>query len=327
MILAWDQSAQWTAFWSRIWQHFGVRDFGEWLLVKGTRIALIIIATILVTRFVKASANVIARGSFKEQEPQIRGEAARQRATLLSAFIWVFTVIQIFVAVLMIATALELPISGFAPLAAVAGAGLGFGAQRIVQDVLSGFFIIAEKQYRIGDLVQLAVLGTTNDPIGTVEQVTLRVTKLRSTDGELYTVPNGQIIKSTNLSKDWAQAVVDIPVPASSDIAVLREKLTEVCDTAKDDPNLKPLLRSAPTFLGVEGIEMDQINMRIVANSVPGQQFVLSRRLRAKALAALRQEGINTVKNGEDHAPERPQQRHRPTRPEEDTAPQERVRD
>lgn len=84
------------------------------------------------------------------------------------------------------------------------GAALGFGAQRIVQDLLSGFFIITEKQYGFGDLVQLT-LGSANDAMGTVEDVTLRVTKLRTSDGEVFTIPNGQIMKSLNLSKDWAR--------------------------------------------------------------------------------------------------------------------------
>ena len=97
------------------------------------------------------------------------------------------------------------------------GAALGFGAQRMVQDMLSGFFIITEKQYGFGDLVQLSMAAVTDDALGTVEDVTLRVTKLRSTEGEMITIPNGLIVKSLNLSKDWARSVVDIPVPASAE--------------------------------------------------------------------------------------------------------------
>ena len=94
------------------------------------------------------------------------------------------------------------------------GAALGFGAQRVVQDLLAGFFIITEKQYGFGDLVSLTVGNIAEPAEGTVEDVTLRVTKLRSTEGEMFTIPNGQIVKSVNLSKDWARAVIDIPVPS-----------------------------------------------------------------------------------------------------------------
>ena len=98
---------------------------------------------------------------------------------------------------------------------------MGFGAQRIVQDLLSGFFIITEKQYGFGDLVELAISGVADDARGTVEDVTLRVTKLRSSEGEMFTIPNGQIVKALNLSKDWARAVVDIPVPTSAAVLLV----------------------------------------------------------------------------------------------------------
>ena len=87
-----------------------------------------------------------------------------------------------------------------------------------------GFFIITEKQYGFGDLVQLTI-GRADDAEGTVEDVTLRVTKLRSTEGEMFTIPNGQIVKSINLSKDWARAVVDIPVPTTADLNQVNEVL------------------------------------------------------------------------------------------------------
>ena len=95
------------------------------------------------------------------------------------------------------------------------------------KDLLSGFFIIVEKQYGFGDLVSLTVTGIAAEARGTVENVTLRVTRLRSPDGELFTIPNGSIVKAVNLSKDWARAVVDIPVadqrrPGSGERSVAR---------------------------------------------------------------------------------------------------------
>jgi len=133
--------------------------------------------------------------------------------------------------------------------AAVLGAALGFGAQRIVQDLLSGFFIITEKQYGFGDLVALTVTGG-GDAQGTVEDVTLRVTKLRTSDGEVFTVPNGQIVKSLNLSKDWARAVVDIPVPATADINRVNEVLRDVSTTASRADGLPDLLLDEPQLMG-----------------------------------------------------------------------------
>jgi small-conductance mechanosensitive channel len=144
--------------------------------------------------------------------------------------------------------------------AAVLGAAFGFGAQRIVQDLLSGFFLITEKQYGFGGLVELTV--STGTAVGTVEDVTLRVTKLRTSDGEVVTVPNGQIIKSLNQSKDWARAVVDIPVPTSADINHVNNALRGVSTAAARDDYLRELLLDEPSLMGVESIEVNTVNLR-----------------------------------------------------------------
>jgi len=188
---------------------------------------------------------------------------------------------------------LGLPIGSLVAPAAVLGAALGFGAQRIVQDLLSGFFIITEKQYGFGDLVQLTI-GASNEAVGTVEDVTLRVTKLRTSDGEMFTVPNGQIVKSLNLSKDWARAVVDIPVPASADLNRVNEVLKGVSDKAMEDDLLPTLLLDKPSLMGVESIGVDEVKLRMVARTLPGKQFDAGRRLRQLVVADLRREGIDS---------------------------------
>ena len=100
-----------------------------------------------------------------------------------------------------------------------AGVALGFGAQRIVQDILAGFFIIAERQYGFGDLVpRRRTSARPTGVTGTVEDVTLRITRMRTVNGEVVFLPNGQITQVTNLSRDWARAVVDVPLPATVDI-------------------------------------------------------------------------------------------------------------
>jgi small conductance mechanosensitive channel len=117
---------------------------------------------------------------------------------------------------------LGLPVTGIvAPATAI-----DFGAQRLVQDLLAGVFIIAENQYAFGDTVTLTLTGA-NTTEGTVEDVSLRATQLRSNDGEMVTVPNGQIMKATNLSKDWARAVADVPVPLGADLSRINDILRE----------------------------------------------------------------------------------------------------
>jgi moderate conductance mechanosensitive channel len=188
---------------------------------------------------------------------------------------------------------LGMPVGSLVAPAAVLGAALGFGAQRIVQDLLSGFFLITEKQYGFGDLVELTV-SSGGTALGTVEDVTLRVTKLRTSDGEMFTVPNGQIVKSLNLSKDWARAVIDIPVPTSADLNKVNDVLRNVSDSAMKDDALPDLLLDEPQLMGVESIQVDTINLRMVARTLPGKQFEVGRRLRALVVSGLRRAGIAT---------------------------------
>jgi small conductance mechanosensitive channel len=131
--------------------------------------------------------------------------------------------------------------------------------------------------------------------MGTVEDVTLRVTKLRTSEGEMYTIPNGQIMKSLNLSKDWARAVIDIPVPATADLAKVNAILGGVCAAALDDPGLNELLLDTPKLMGIESIELDTVNLRMVARTLPGKQFEVGRKLRLLVVAALARAGIATA--------------------------------
>jgi small conductance mechanosensitive channel len=207
---------------------------------------------------------------------------------------WVSVALLFVVVMMQVTTILAIPVGSLVAPAAVLGAALGFGAQRVVQDLLSGFFIITEKQYGFGDLVSLTVGGINLPAEGTVEDVTLRVTRLRSTEGEMYTIPNGQIVKTVNLSKDWARAVIDIPVPTSADLNLVNDVLHDVAEKAMEDTSLSALLLDAPQMMGVESIELETVNLRMVARTLPGKQFEVGRRLRVLVVRALRRAGIVT---------------------------------
>ena len=279
------------------WRGFWTGDIGEWILTRGLRIALLLIAALLAARFISWAAGKITKRigeDFEESDALVLSESAKHRQAVASVISWV-SIALLFVMVLVeITDILQVPIGSLVAPAAVLGAALGFGAQRLVQDLLSGFFIITEKQYGFGDLVQLSITGVAKDAMGTVEDVTLRVTKLRSAEGEMFTIPNGQIVKSLNLSKDWARAVVDIPVPVTADLNRVNEVLHQVGDDAMDDHDLRELLLDKPQLMGVESIELDNVNLRMVARTLPGKQFEVGRQLRVMVIAALSQAGIVT---------------------------------
>jgi small conductance mechanosensitive channel len=273
------------------WQDFWTGHLGEWLRTKGLHIVLVIAAAILATRLIRWVAGKIAQ-RLDAGDELVRSESAKHRAAVASVISSVAIAILYVVVSVDVFDQLGLPIGSLVAPAAVLGAALGFGAQRIVQDLLSGFFIITEKQYGFGDLVALTVSGSSAEAQGTVEDVTLRVTKLRTSDGEVFTVPNGQIVKALNLSKDWARAVVDIPVPASTDLNKVNDVLHEVASAATTDARLDQLLLDEPALMGVESIKLDTVNLRMVARTLPGKQFEVGRMLRSMVLRSLRQAGI-----------------------------------
>ncbi len=292
-VLAANLAERWHGFWQG--------NIGGWVLDRGVPITLYLIGGMLAARFITWLANRIVRridAEYRESDQLVRSESAKHRQAVASVISWV-SVALLFVIVLVQVTAiLAIPVSSLVAPAAVLGAALGFGAQRLVQDLLSGFFIITEKQYGFGDLVSLTVAGIAAPADGTVEDVTLRVTKLRSSEGEMYTIPNGQIVKTVNLSKDWARAVIDIPVPTSADLNLVNDVLHEVAEKAVEDPSLDALLLDAPQLMGVESIELDTVNLRMVARTLPGKQFEVGRRIRVLIVRALRRAGVVSPADG-----------------------------
>jgi len=280
---------------SQRWHDFWRGGIGEWIITRGLRIVMLIIVAMLAARFINWAAQKITSridAEYRESDQLVRSESTKHRQAVASVISWVSIAVLLVIVVVEITDIVAVPVASLVAPAAVLGAALGFGAQRIVQDLLSGFFIITEKQYGFGDLVSLTVAGIALPAEGTVEDVTLRVTKLRSSEGEVFTIPNGQIVKTVNQSKDWARAVIDIPVPTTVDLNKVNDVLHQVCDSAMDDEHMSALLLDSPQLMGVESIELDTVNLRMVARTLPGKQFEVGRRLRVLVVRALRRAGI-----------------------------------
>src|SRR5665647_1680604 len=271
-------------------------DVRLWIRGNGLEIVLLVLGAMLLTRFAAWLRAMITDGidaHARESDAIVRSEAAKHRAALAQVLTWSALVIVYCVTAVQIIERLGVPITGLVAPAAVAGVALGFGAQRLVQDLLAGFFIIAERQYGFGDLISIAIPGIPGGVVGTVEDVTLRVTKVRTANGEVIFTSNGQIVQLTNLSRDWARVVVDVPVPLSVDIGHVGELLRQVGREAYADEELHPQLLDAPAVMGVQSIEVDQIHVRVVARTLPGKQFLVGLALRGRIAKALRREGIH----------------------------------
>jgi moderate conductance mechanosensitive channel len=271
-------------------------DIGRWARGSGLEIVLLVTGAILLTRVATWVSNRIIERidvNARETDALVRSEAAKHRHALAQVVTWVTLVLIYCVTAVLVVARLGVPVTSLVAPATVAGVALGFGGQRIVQDILAGFFIITERQYGFGDVVRIGIPGLGEPLSGTVEDVTLRITRIRSVNGEVVITPNGQIVQVTNLSRDWARAVLDVPVPAGADVNRVNEVLRQVGDEAYDDPELQPLLLDPPSVMGVESIEVDRFVVRVVARTLPGKQFDIGRALRARIAAAFLREGIH----------------------------------
>ena len=266
----------------------------KWLATTGLSIALWIIGGVLTIRFIRWMGDRYDKRQdriFQNSDALVESENAKHQRALVDVVVWVLVSIVVIVVAIQCLHRLGVPVSGLVGAGAVFGAALGFGAQQVVRDTLAGMFVVTERQYGYGDVVKLYV---TSGGIaeGTVVDVTLRVTRLRTTDGEMLTVPNGQVITVTNQSRDWARSVIDVPVPADADIDKVTDVLDRVGKKFYDDPKWKPLLLDKPQSLGVTDLGLSEVTVRVVARTLPGKQWEVGRALRVKIVQGLAAAGI-----------------------------------
>jgi small conductance mechanosensitive channel len=272
-------------------------DISRWVRGNGLEILLLAIGAELLARFVHWVSRVYRERVFQDvlditdQGGVLPEHSKRVRAVAQAAELAVTSLIY-FVATLLILSKFGLPLSSLVPPATIVGVALGFGAQQIVADVLAGFFILSERQFGVGDLVQLSQPGQTTGVRGTVEELTLRVTKLRTVQGEVVFVPNSALRQVTNLSREWSRVVVDVPIPVSQDLDAATDALRAAAQEMWNDPHWHDVLLGEPIVAGVENIEVDHLLLRVIARTLPGKQFDVGRALRSKIAVALQRAGI-----------------------------------
>lgn len=180
--------------------------------------------------------------------------------------------------------------------ASILGAALGFGAQSLVRDVLAGAVILIEDQFSVGDAVEV------NGVVATVEDVTLRSTRMRDFQGRLFFVANGEMRIVINHSRDWHRSLVDLPLTPNQDLSLAMSVAANAAAEVGADERLGPQLLEPPQLLGLERIAADGIVLRLAARTAPGlPAATVARELRRVALERLREAGIRTVANDLTH--------------------------
>lgn len=272
-------------------------DFTEWARTDGLQIILLGIGSVLLARFTHWLSGMFAlRVGVQSTEAGALAvaEQGRRRAAVAQAIERTVVAVIYFIVTVMILSRLGIPITTLVAPATVAGVALGFGAQRVVQDVLSGFFIISENQYGIGDFVQVGAPGSTDGIAGTVEAVSLRTTQLRKFTGELVILPNGEVRQVTNNSRDWRLVVVDAPIPLDADVDAATMALRSAAEAVNADEEIGPLLLDEVVVSGVQSIELGYLRMRISARTTPDHAIGVGMALRRAAASALSEAGLST---------------------------------
>lgn len=261
----------------------------DWFAEPWVRIVIIFVAAILVTL---ASRLIVNRFRKRlEGTASITQELNLQRATTLTGALSTALIVVIWaLAILMALGELGANIAPLLASAGVAGVALGFGAQSLVKDTLSGFFILLENQFGVGD--NLEIQTPSNKVMGRVETLTLRVTSLRAFDGSLQMVPNGNIVVASNRSKGWARAIIDVRVAYGEDVEHLRGVLEELFTELEGDRTLSEWIHEAPSVLGVERMGHDALVMRVIADTRPSKVMDVERLLRERITRRLVERGI-----------------------------------
>ncbi|MEW5947163.1 MAG: mechanosensitive ion channel family protein [bacterium] len=196
------------------------------------------------------------------------------------------SIIVSLIAVMMVVQQLGINIAPIIAGAGIAGLAVGFGAQNLVRDFISGFFILLEDQFSVGDVVRIAGIG------GLVESMNLRVTVLRDIEGVVHYVPNGEVKTVSNMTKNWSRALLDVDVAYKEDVDRVISVLKDILEEFRKDPEFGRLLVSEPVIPGVERLGDSSVTVRIMADTVPLKQWDVMRELRRRIKARFDAAGI-----------------------------------
>lgn len=253
-----------------MWVNFG------WIFVKVILISLAAYIIVIVSRtLIRKTFSVRIRGPLKYNE--------RRQQTLSKLLENVVSYVVYFIAIIAILSMFNINVTGLIAGAGVLGLAVGFGAQNLVRDVITGFFIIFEDQFSVGDYVRIGQAE------GTVEEIGLRTTKVKAWTGELFIFPNGLVTEVVNFSIHNSIAVVDINISNESDIAKVESLIMEFLETLQD--RYEQIIKPAE-LLGVQNLTTTEVVMRVTAETLPMQHFAIARSMRRDLKEFLDSRGV-----------------------------------
>ncbi len=276
------------------WDVTGNRRLSQWSdVLIGKPLAVIglillgLVVRWLLHRVVDRIASRAEKGVLPERVESAVAARRKQRAATMAGLLKsIITFVVAAVIATMVLSELGVDIAPIIASAGILGIALGFGAQSLVRDFLAGIFVFIEDQYGVGDVVDV---GEAN---GTVEAVTLRMTRLRDINGTVWYVPNGAIQRVGNKSQNWSRAVVDVGVGYGEDLARVQRVLREVAHDLWEDEEFNGLIIEEPEVTGVEMLAADSVTIRVMVKTAPLEQWAVARALRQRIKARFDHEGI-----------------------------------
>ena len=257
-----------------------------WFLNHGLKIIAIIIIAVLLRKFAKIFIDKFIRKMIISDHFLSKAAEKQRENTLIRIFTTSLNIIIWLLAFLMVLQEIGIAIGPLLAAAGIAGLALGFGGQYFIRDLISGLFIIAENQYRIGDVVCFD--GTC----GLVEDISMRMTTLRDLDGVVHHVPHGEIKKVSNLSKDFARVNLNIGISYSSNLEQVISVVNKVGEALAKDPAWQEHILKAPQFLRVDDFADSAIIIKILGETKPIKQWDVTGELRKRLKIAFDREGI-----------------------------------
>ncbi len=258
----------------------------EFALGHGTRLLTILLISLILVRVLRMLTRRLIASAGSESAARVARMREQHTRTLAGILYSGGTAVIIIVAALMALPEFGFNITPVAAAAGLASLSIGFGAQHVVRDFINGFFTVLEDQYVVGDIVRIG------DVVGRVEHLTLRRTVVRDPQGAVVTIPNSEISKVANLSRDWGQLFLDAIVAADQPLDEALNALEAVASEFRADPSWSPMLLDGPRVLGVESLAPNGTTVRLQVRTAPTRQDDVARELRRRIQIELAGRGI-----------------------------------
>ncbi len=258
----------------------------EFALGHGMRLLVIVSVALIVNRLLKSLTSRLVRAADSDALGRVARMREQQSRTIAGVLYSAGTAIIVIIAVLTALPEFGFNITPVAAAAGLASLAVGFGAQHLVRDFINGFFTVFEDQYVVGDIVRVG------DVVGRVEHLTLRRTVVRDAYGALVSIPNGDIGKVANLSRDWGQLFLDTMVSSNQPLDAALAALEAVATAFRTDPTWSSMLVDGPRVLGVESLTANGTTLRIQVRTAPNRQDDVARELRRRIQTGFSERGI-----------------------------------